>query len=111
MDFTDKKLPKEAIHNLISVGIEDISPYSLLFVPTYIFLKENEKFIAVRAPLDFFTESDLEKLRSQKYLYFHAIARFFQSVAEIGLHTRTIIMRQNEFTFKNQNAEVIKTLF
>ena len=70
MEFSRKKLPVEKISELYSIPIEEIRPYALMFGPAYILLEENEKLVSVKAPLDFFIESDLTQLKQFKLFYF-----------------------------------------
>jgi hypothetical protein len=69
MDFTDRKLPKSAAGELKRVTFESISPYVPVFAPVYVFMKRNEKFLGIKSPLDFFTPSDLEKLKAYDCVY------------------------------------------
>jgi hypothetical protein len=64
MDFTARKLPREAAPNLRRCPIDSIVPYALMLAPMYVYMPRNEKFVSVKAPLDFFTPEELAKLRS-----------------------------------------------
>jgi hypothetical protein len=63
MDFSHRKLPNEAAQTLRLCPIQSVAPYALMLAPVYVYMKRNEKFVAVKAPLDFFTPEELEKLR------------------------------------------------
>ena len=63
MDFSNRKLPVSAAPNMRSVPIGELKPYSLMLAPVYVFLKRNERFVAVKAPMDFFTPEEIERLR------------------------------------------------
>lgn len=43
--------------------IASVEPFALMLAPVYVFLKANEKFVAVKAPLDFFTPEELARLK------------------------------------------------
>jgi hypothetical protein len=64
MNFSKRKLPIEATSQLRQYAIDTVKPYALMAAPVYVFMRRNQKFISVKAPLDFFTEQELEKLRS-----------------------------------------------
>jgi hypothetical protein len=63
MDASLKKLPPEAEKNLRTCPISTVSPYVLMLAPVYVFMKLNEKYVAVKAALDFFTPGELERLK------------------------------------------------
>jgi hypothetical protein len=63
MDFRQRKLPKEAAINLRISPIASVKPYALMIAPVYVFMRLNEKFVSVKAPLDFFTPEELERLQ------------------------------------------------
>lgn len=62
MDFSQKKLSIEAAAELRKCSIRTVSPFAPMLAPVYVFMKRNEKFVSVKAPLDFFTPVELEKL-------------------------------------------------
>jgi hypothetical protein len=64
MDFRLRKLPKEAAINLRICPIASVKPYALMLAPVYVYMKANEKFVSVKAPLDFFTPADLDRLKT-----------------------------------------------
>ena len=69
MEFSKRKLPKEAAHQLRVCPIPSVQPYALMLSPVYVFMKANEKFVSVKAPLDFFTQEELSKLRMYDTFY------------------------------------------
>ena len=63
MEFRQRKLPKEATQNLRICAIETVRPFALMLAPVYVYMRANEKFISVKAPLDFFTSEELDRLK------------------------------------------------
>src|SRR4051794_31443428 len=63
MNFSHRKLPPAAAEKLRICPIRTIEPFALMLAPVYVFMRRNEKFVSVKAPLDFFTPEELEKLR------------------------------------------------
>ncbi len=63
MYFSHSKLPLSAAESMRQVPIRTVSPYALMLAPVYVFMKRNEKFVAIKAPLNFFVPEELEKLR------------------------------------------------
>ena len=55
MDFSRKKLPPDAAEKMRNCPIHSVQPYALMIAPAYVYMKVNKKFVAVKAPLDFFT--------------------------------------------------------
>ena len=49
--------------------IESVKPYALMIAPVYVYMRRNEKFISVKAPMDFFTAEELEKLKSVEMFF------------------------------------------
>lgn len=62
MYFSHKKLPPEAAQNLRNCPINTVAPFSLMIAPVYVFMRRNKKFVAIKAPLDFFTPMELKRL-------------------------------------------------
>ena len=61
MDFSHKKLPKEVVSTLRRVPVGVFAPHAILLTPLYVFLPKNQKFVAIKAPLQFFSPEELEK--------------------------------------------------
>jgi len=69
MQFDDKKLQLESIGEMIQCPVYSIEPFSLMLAPVYILMKLNQKFVSVKAPLDFFTADELERLKTHEVFY------------------------------------------
>lgn len=70
MEFSRKKLPREAAEKMRPCPIHQLQPYVLMPAPVYAFLNLNEKFVSVKAPLDFFIPDELEQIASLHQVYF-----------------------------------------
>jgi len=91
MDFTHRKLPRTAAAELRRLNLGELQPFALMFSPVYVFLKRNEKFIGIKSPLDFFVESEIEKVRPYGTLF---VLPFVDQVApyrEAGRRARKIL--------------------
>ena len=91
MDFTNRKLPRNAASELRRLSLGDLQPFAFMFSPVYVFLKRNEKFIGIKAPLDFFVESEIEKVQPYGTLY---VTPFIDQVApfrEAGRRVKKIL--------------------
>ncbi|MBC7690823.1 MAG: hypothetical protein H7222_03575 [Methylotenera sp.] len=69
--------------------VDEVKAYVLMPVPVYMFMKHNQKFVAVKEPLDFFVPEELEKLRPVESLFFSdfldVIEPFEQSARRIRM--------------------------
>lgn len=70
MEFTQKKLPREAASDMRLCPIGSIEPYALMLAPAYVYLRRNEKFVSIKGPLDFFTPDELAKLAPFESFFF-----------------------------------------
>ncbi len=70
MYFSQTKLPFEAAANMRNCPIYTISPYACMISPVYVYMRKNKKFVAVKAPLDFFTPEELQRLKSFESFFF-----------------------------------------
>ena len=52
-----------------------VQPYAPLPAPLYVLMTSNEKFLAVKAPLDFLSPADLERLRSFENFFYPPFIR------------------------------------
>ncbi len=75
MDFTRKKLPLEQASEMRVCPIDSVQPYAPLPAPLYVLMTSNEKFLAVKAPLDFLSPAELERLRSFENFYYPPFIR------------------------------------
>jgi hypothetical protein len=70
MDFSQRKLPSSAAAALRICPVNTVKPFALMLAPVYVFMKQNAKFVSVKAPLDFFSQEELERLKSFELFYF-----------------------------------------
>ena len=91
MDFRSKKLPKLAAENLRMCSINSVQAYALMYSPTYVYLKRNEKFVSVKGPLDFFTEEDLERLSGYEMFFFPETIDLILPFKNTGAGIRTLL--------------------
>ena len=93
MLFDDKKLQLESVNELIRCPIHSIEPYALMLAPVYVLMKLNKKLVSVKAPLDFFTQEELEKLNSSDVLYLPKFVKSsvrFQTAARVTKNIFTV---------------------
>lgn len=96
MDFSRRKLPGEAAEQLTQIAVGEIQPFTLMHAPIYVYLKQNEKFVSVKAPLDFFTPEELEKKSSLGSFYVPATARHARRYLDAGRLARGLMSWQLE---------------
>jgi hypothetical protein len=91
MDFTRKKLPKEAALNLRICPIASVKPYALMLGPVYVFMRLNEKFVSVKGPLDFFTPEELERLKTFESFHLPEFVDQALPFRQVARHARSIV--------------------
>lgn len=99
MLFEDKKLQLESVENLIQCPIHTIEPFALMLAPVYILMKLNQKLVSVKAPLDFFTEDELQRLKIHEVFYLPKFVKSsvrFQTAAR--LIKKIITLQQSELS-------------
>lgn len=87
MEFSHRKLPKEWVDRLYRISVSSVEPFAITQAPVYVYLKGNEKFVAVKGPLDFFTPQDLEKYRAQEYFY---LPEFIQTIQPLKMAAQKV---------------------
>lgn len=70
MKFSRAKLQPEEIGNMHCSAVAEVRPFSLMASPVYVLMKLNNKVVAIKSPLDFFTPSELDRFRSFGNFYF-----------------------------------------
>ena len=93
MHFDDRRLQLESASELIQCPIHSIKPFALMLAPVYVLMKLNQKFVSVKAPLDFFTDDELQRLKNYEVFYLPTFARSsirFQTAARLVKKTLTL---------------------
>jgi hypothetical protein len=114
MDFKQRKLPKEAVEQLRICPIRTLQPYALMMAPAYVYMKLNEKFVMMKGPFDFFTEEELERVKSFESLFFPEevdMAIRFRNVANdvrelLGWNPETVVLHQLKEKTQGQKEEI-----
>ena len=110
MLFEDKKLQLESIDDLIQCPVHSIEPFSLMLAPVYILMKLNQKLVSVKAPLDFFTEDELQRLKLHEVFY---IPKFIKSSVRFQTAARLIkkMLPVQQFELSTAPFEISKESF
>jgi len=69
MNLVYPKLPMAVAPRLKECPVESVAPFALMITPMYVFMPKNERFVSVKAPLDFFTPKELDRLKSVGKFY------------------------------------------
>ncbi|NDG85974.1 MAG: hypothetical protein EBX52_13175 [Proteobacteria bacterium] len=89
MLFDSKKLEINSAEGLLQCRINTVKPYALMLGPVYVFMKRNERFVSIKAPLDFFTPQELASF--ERFEMFHLP----KAVAEVsGYQTAGKLVRE-----------------
>ena len=63
------KLPPSAIIGLLPLEVESFAPWALVCAPVYLFLRINQKFIAIKKRFDAFSPEELERFAPFRVFY------------------------------------------
>jgi hypothetical protein len=113
VNFTCRKLPQEALASLRKVRVADCQPHVILLTPVYVYLLQNQKFIAVKEPLNFFEPADLEKFLPFENFYIPEFIDLIAPFQKAGRLVRDLLMTRQKFdakTNKKKEQEKITVL-
>lgn len=96
MDFSLKKFGIRDTERLVKVPVQNIKPYTLIRGPAYVLMRRNERYLAVRGPLDFFTPEDVERLANFSVIYFTQFVETVQPFEQAGRTLRRILLWLDE---------------
>ncbi|MEK6578138.1 MAG: hypothetical protein AABZ55_02830 [Bdellovibrionota bacterium] len=91
MDFSKRKLPKEAAETLRRFSVSIVKPYALMMSPVYVYLRRNLKFLSVKGPLDFFTEKEVDKIRPYEIVFLPPFVDRVLPFAQAGRHVKVLL--------------------
>lgn len=69
MEFSRRKIPVSTDIELSRCPVSSMEALVPVYSPTYVFMKLNAKYVAIKSPLDFFTEEELTRLKEHGDLY------------------------------------------
>ena len=87
MNFSRKKLSKDAAADLRALPVDTVRAYALMPAPVYVYLRSNEKFVSIKAPLDFFTPDELRRMRKYETFY---LPKFVDEVTQYREGARAV---------------------
>jgi hypothetical protein len=68
-----------------------VQPYALMLAPVYVFMRQNEKFVAVKGPLDFFTPEELDRYQVFGMFYIPEFVELALPFRQAGRRVRTLV--------------------
>ncbi len=72
--------------------IHTVSAYALMLAPVYVFMRMNEKFVAVKGPLDFFTPEELQRLAPFESLFMTEFVESTQPFRQTARACRALLV-------------------
>ena len=87
MNFDKRKRSKEEARDLVHIPADEIRPYEVLTAPVYVYLKANQKFIALKGPLDFFDENSIKNILGKNNIF---IGPFYEEAQEIKKYAKAL---------------------
>jgi hypothetical protein len=114
MDFKQRKLPKEAVEQLRICPIRTVQPYALMMAPAYVYMKLNEKFVMMKGAFDFFTEEELERIKTFDSVFFpeevDTALRFREVASEVrellGWNPETVVLHELKEKTQGKKEEI-----
>ncbi len=103
----------EELDQLHRIAVQAVRPHEFMLAPAFVFLKTNRKFVPIKAPLDFFGEAELERMKSYEYFYFSSFILSALPFARAGRAARGILKEaQGESeTGKSDHAFLLPTSY
>jgi hypothetical protein len=102
--FDYRKLPKASVQTLRRIEVSTFAPLETLVAPVYVYLQQNQKFVAIKAPLHYFLPEELQKLKPYKNFY---VPEFVDSVLpyqRAGESVRTLLSLVQKSPVQTQNG-------
>lgn len=94
MDFTVKKIPLQSSLGLLNCPVHTVRPFALMLAPVYVFMRRNSKFVAIKAPLDFFTPDEIDRFRPFQSFFFSPFVKTVVPYRDAGCRVRAILSWQ-----------------
>ena len=91
MLFSRKKVPGEDAVSMRVCPIETVQPFAPLPAPLYLLLSGNDKFVSVKAPLDFFTPEELDRYKSVGAFFYPQFVKKVLPFRNEALQFRTLL--------------------
>jgi|GEM_PF-4468221 len=88
MYFVAKKLPITKLERFRAISSDELRPYHPVPVPVYMLLTRNSKFLAIKRALDFFSESEFQRIEGAQNLYYLDFIDDLKPVYEIAHKVR-----------------------
>src|SRR5437899_3275466 len=108
MKIRNRKLSKDAVQTLRRIPVELCHSYDLLVAPIYVYLPKNEKFVAIKFPLQYFSPAELEKFRPYESFYLPEFVDFISPFQKAGESVRALFdVRQKRPVKTSQGSELI----
>ena len=97
MEFSRKKLSEESNPSLRTCPVESVSAYALMLAPVYVRMRANGKYVAVKAPLDFFSPAELDRWRPFGSFYFSDFVDSSLKFREAGGKVKALLNAESGF--------------
>lgn len=108
MRFKLKKIPKEQEQNLRPVPVRFFRSFVPWMSPVYVYLPKNQKYVAIKSPLGFFTPEEIEKFGKLENLYLPAFVDQVVPFQKAGDTIRRMLsLTQKQSVGSNQGPQPI----
>lgn len=107
MYFSVRKIIADSVTQLVERPIHSIKPFSLMYAPVYLYLKKNQKYVSIKAPLDFFAPDELSKLSSHESVFILPFIESLKPFQEEAERLRKLITFNNEIQWTFGSGEAV----
>lgn len=109
MRFRDPKLHLGAEAKLRKVERTYFKPFVVMVSPVYVKLPLNQKFVAIKAPLQFFTKDELQKWKSHEHFYLPGFVDQVSLFQSTGVQIRVLLSQQEQVKIQSfKNGKIVK---
>lgn len=108
MYFSDRKLSTAAKTQLVEWTLDSMKPFALLYAPVYLYFKENEKYVSIKGPLDFFTPEEIKKISSRRTLFFSDFINSTTPFARNARDLKKLLKSQRKMSWMLQDESSIE---
>jgi len=104
LEFTHRKLSIEQGRSLKAISVSNVELYRLMPTPVYVYMQKNQKYVAIKSPLDFFSHQDIQKIIRLPQIYMTEFADLLGPIRNAAKAIR-YAMDQSAYTIKDHSGK------
>jgi hypothetical protein len=92
------------------VQVSDCEPHAILLTPVYVYLLQNQKFVAIKGPLTFFEPSDLDKYKSFEHFYLPSFIDQLAPFQKVGRLVHDLLQTRQTYHLKANDGRKLSVV-